>query len=141
MARRDAREIAMKLFYQKELAGEADIDAVLAIETGYSISKRDTEYIEDVLKKSKENANEIDNYIKRFAKDWSFSRIARVDLSILRLAICEILYCDDIPACVSINEGIELAKKYSGEKAGKFINGILGSLVRSLQLVTEERNK
>ena len=110
MARRDAREIAMKLFYQKELAGEADIDAVLAIETGYSISKRDTEYIEDVLKKFKENANEIDNYIKRFAKDWSFSRIARVDLSILRLAICEILYCDDIPACVSINEGIELAK-------------------------------
>ena len=93
------------------------------------------------MKKFEENSSEIDNYIKRFVKDWSFNRIAKVDLAILRLAICEILYCDDIPACVSINEGIELAKKYSGEKAGKFINGILGRLVRSLQLVPEGKSK
>ncbi|NLX71284.1 MAG: transcription antitermination factor NusB [Clostridiales bacterium] len=141
MARRDAREVAMKLFYQKELAGEADIDSVLSLETGYSLNERDTMYIEDLLKKFEDNIDEIDNNIKRFAKDWSFHRIARVDLAILRLAICEILYCDDIPVCVSINEGIELAKKYSGEKAGKFINGILGSLVRSLNLVSEEKSR
>lgn len=100
----------MKLFYQKELAGEADIDSVLSLETGYSLNERDTMYIEDLLKKFEDNIDEIDNNIKRFAKDWSFHRIARVDLMILRLAICEILYCDDIPVCVSINEGIELAK-------------------------------
>jgi N utilization substance protein B len=131
----------MKLFYQKELSGQADIDAVIAMDADYSFNKRDTEYIQYVLKKFEENSSEIDNYIKRFVKDWSFNRIAKVDLAILRLAICEILYCDDIPACVSINEGIELAKKYSGEKAGKFINGILGSLVRSLQLVPEGKSK
>ncbi|NLO81607.1 MAG: transcription antitermination factor NusB [Clostridiales bacterium] len=141
MARRYAREVAMKLFYQKELSGQADIDAVIAMDADYSFNKRDTEYIQYVLKKFEENSSEIDNYIKRFVKDWSFNRIAKVDLAILRLAICEILYCDDIPACVSINEGIELAKKYSGEKAGKFINGILGSLVRSLQLVPEGKSK
>ena len=62
-----------------------------------------------------------------------FDRIAKVDLSILRLAVYEILYRDDIPVNVSINEAVELAKKYSGEKTGSFINGILGNFYRSLK--------
>ncbi len=132
MARRDAREVAMKLFYQKDLIGESNIDSLLEMETGCSIGKGDLEYVHYLLKQIHEQSLQVDHYIENFAKGWSLHRIAKVDLAILRLAICELLFCDDIPTSVSINEAIELAKKYSGEKAGTFINGILGNLVRSM---------
>lgn len=74
---------------------------------------------------------EIDTEIERYAVDWSLSRITKVSLAILRLAICEILYFDDIPASVSINEAVELAKKYAEKKDSSFINGVLGSVARA----------
>ena len=90
-----------------------------------------TFHIEDIIEGCSRNMEKIDNIIRRNSKGWKFERISKVDLSILRLALYEILYRDDIPESVSINEAVELAKKYGGEKTGSFINGILGSFIRS----------
>ena len=66
-------------------------------------------------------------------QDWSIERIARVDLAILRLAAYELLYMDDIPAAVTINEAVELSRRFSTEQSGAFINGVLGNLNRQLE--------
>ncbi|MCG4471040.1 transcription antitermination factor NusB, partial [Lawsonibacter sp. DFI.6.74] len=70
--------------------------------------------------------------INKYAKNWTINRMAKVDLAILRLAICEILYMSEMPTKVSINEAIELAKLYCDDKSPKFINGILGSVVSEI---------
>ena len=80
------------------------------------------------------NKEKIDNLIEKHAIGWKLNRISRVDLSILRVSIYEILFRDDIPYNVSVNEAIELAKKYSTNEAGSFINGIL-SKVPKMQTV------
>ena len=85
-------------------------------------------YIKSILEGIVEKVISIDEYIVKYSKDWSIERMSRVDLAILRVAIYEILYKDDIPSSVSINEAVELAKKYSHEDASSFINGILGSV-------------
>jgi len=75
----------------------------------------------------------IDNYITENSKDWKISRIAKVDLAILRVALSEILYNASIPESVSINEAVEISKKYSNEDSHKFINGLLGTVVRCIE--------
>lgn len=139
MARKDAREVAMKLLYQKDLSGEADLDSLLRMEPHYSIHEKDREYILSLLNLFEGHAQEIDGHVKSFSKGWEFNRIAKVDLAILRLALCEILYRPDIPVSVSINEAVELAKKFSSDKSGKFVNGVLGGFIRSKRIASEEQ--
>ena len=80
-----------------------------------------------------EHEEEIDSLIKKYCIGWKKERLPRVAISILRLAIFEMLFIDDIPLSVSINEAVELAKMYGGEKDSSFINGILGSIVKEIQ--------
>jgi N utilization substance protein B len=72
--------------------------------------------------------NEIDQFIKRVSSHWKINRMSRVDRNIIRIAVFELLYCDDIPFKVSINEAVNLGKKYGTEESGAFINGILDSI-------------
>lgn len=88
----------------------------------------DKDYMRTVCVKLKENNEKIDELINKYAKNWSVNRMSKVDLSILRLSICEMLCIDGIPNKVSINEAIEMAKIYCDDKTPKFINGILGSV-------------
>ena len=86
-----------------------------------------------VLEKVSFSREELDEYISRFSKDWMIDRIARVDLSILRLAIYELRYrTEDVPTGAAINEAVELAKRYGGERSFAFVNGILGSVAKEL---------
>ncbi len=85
-------------------------------------------YIHNILEGVIKEVPAIDRHIIKNSKDWTIDRMSRIDLAIMRVAIYEILYREDIPASVSINEAVELAKKYSHEDAGSFINGILGSI-------------
>ena len=78
-----------------------------------------------------EHLKEIDELIEKHATNWSFNRIAKVDLSILRLAIYELKY-KDVPEKVAVNEAVEIAKVYSTEKSPKFVNGILGSVIKEI---------
>ncbi|MDR1435295.1 MAG: transcription antitermination factor NusB [Puniceicoccales bacterium] len=95
------------------------------------------EFAREMVTLLQKNLVEIDSLIDRFATNWNLSRISLVDLCILRLGICELLYRSDIPPIVTINEAIELGKMFSGEASKAFINGILdrvkGTLSRSLR--------
>lgn len=130
MARRPAREAAMSLLYQSNYTQEYSLNALKDMVEELDLDESDIPYIDDILSGSKRYSEEIDELITTHAKGWKFDRISKVDLSILRLAIYEILYRDDIPESVSINEAVELAKKYGGEKTGSFVNGILGTINR-----------
>lgn len=92
----------------------------------------DRKYLNEMVKNFELNKSTIDELISKYAKNWTINRMAKVDLAILRLAVCEILYVQNIPTKVSINEAIELAKLYCDDKSPKFINGILGSVVNEI---------
>ena len=93
----------------------------------------DREYMTLICNNLKANKEKIDELINKYAKNWSVSRMPKVDLSILRLAICELIFIEEIPNKVSKNEAIELAKLYCDDKSPKFINGILGSVSNELE--------
>ncbi|MDK2563168.1 transcription antitermination factor NusB [Romboutsia sedimentorum] len=92
----------------------------------------DKEYMNKMCVALKENSEKINELISKYAKNWSIERMPKVDLAVLKVAICEILFVEDIPNKVSINEAIEIAKIYCDDKTPKFINGILGSVVNEL---------
>ena len=77
-----------------------------------------------------EHLDEIDGVLANAAENWKIDRIAKVDLAVLRLSVTELMYFEQIPDSASINEAVELAKKYGGEDSGKFVNGILGRIVK-----------
>ena len=134
MSRKIAREIAMRLIYQKELAFEYSMEALEDMIDKFRLSKNGTCYVEEIIYGVEKKVAEIDKHIKENVRDWRFDRISKIDLAILRLAIYEIIWAGDIPYKVSINEAVELAKLYGSEKSSSFVNGILGGVVRSLGL-------
>lgn len=131
MSRRAAREAAMKLLYQKSFLDTLEQDSVDEMISEHSLNKNDATYLMDIIDGYTANNEMIDEIIKKHAKGWKFDRISKVDLSIFRVALYEINFMEDIPIDVSINEAVELAKKYGSEKSGSFINGLLGTYVRA----------
>ena len=94
-------------------------------------NEKQVRYIEDIVRGVAEHGPELDQYIARYARNWSFERIPRTAAAIMRVAMYEILYFRDVPNSVAINEAVEIAKKYETPETVKFINGILGSFVRA----------
>ncbi len=130
MGRRASREAAMKLLYQLEIQKDdrnEQIDAVLEDE---SLTGSDKKYIRSVVDGVSGKIELLDNIIEKYAMGWKISRMSKVDLSVLRIGIYEILYREDIPYSVSVNEAVELAKKYSNEDAGAFVNGLLAKVTK-----------
>jgi N utilization substance protein B len=125
-----ARELALQGLYSWEVSGNA-VDVVLE-----EVSERGKEDVQivtfatDLLKKAVEQKETLDGDVASTVENWEFDRIALVDRLILRLALCELLYFDEIPPKVTINEAIDLAKKYSTSQSGRFVNGILDSLYK-----------
>lgn len=132
MGRKQAREGTMKLLYQMELNEDFSDEAREIFLENYTFDDSEREYILDAMAKIKENLESIDNYIESYLEGWNINRLAKVDLAVLRIAVYEILYRKDIPIEVSINEAIEIVKKYSTEDSFKFVNGVLGKFVRSI---------
>lgn len=128
MGRRASRETAMKLLYQLEIQKEDREEQIRAALEDNDLQDKDREYVLNVVNGVASNLSYIDNIIETNARGWKMNRISKVDLSILRLCIYEISFRDDIPYNVSVNEAVELAKKYSGEEAGAFVNGILSKV-------------
>ncbi len=135
-SRSRAREIAFKLIFEDMFGTNTALEMLgLLFEEEINwkeISQENIEYIEWARLNVKENKEEFDEIISSFAKGWTIPRMNRVDVSILRLALCEIMYREDVSAGIAINEAVELAKKYSSDEGPAFINGILGAYVRSL---------
>ncbi len=133
MGRKVAREGAMKLFFQMELNKDYSEDAKSIFLENFKFDESEIEYIEDAYIALIDNKEIIDKYIEENLEGWSIYRLSKVDLAVLRIAIYEILYRKDIPVEVSINEAIEISKKYSIHDSFKFINGVLGGFVRSIE--------
>ena len=98
--------------------------------TGSDIPEADRKYISEKYGRILERLPEIDDMIDNAARGWSIKRIGKVELSVLRLAIYEMLYDDDIPVGVAIDEAVELSKRFGTDASGPFVNGILASLVK-----------
>ena len=144
MSRKIAREVAFKIIFSNELEFENDtlkelieniISDVELVETTNKndISSEDKKYIEQVVSGIAEKREELDEKIKTYLKGWTMDRISKTDLAILRLAVYEMLYREDIPCKVSINEAVELAKAFCEETSPAFINGVLAGVVNSLE--------
>ncbi len=121
MNRIRSREVTMEIIYQMEIQQEYDIQKFLS----HYDEILDATYIKTTLELWIANKDEIEAKILEHLQGWKLDRLAKIDLSILRLGITEILYDESIPVKVSINEAVNLAKKYVDEKSGKFINGVL----------------
>ncbi len=127
MTRREAREKTIELIYEKN--SRPDDDAAEVYESSLDIREtKDNEYIKRVYFGVIENRELLDEKIKEVAHDWSVDRMSRVTVSILRLAVYELYFDRSIPVSVTINEAVELAKKYDAASAPAFINGILNKI-------------
>ena len=144
MARITAREAVMQMIYEHLAGGEGGeetlqmvydelrkdgvpgVDEIRPTEPG----EADRAYISRILDGVLSHVTELDEKISAASVNWSLERIAKVDLTILRLATYEILYEDDVPGSVAINEAVELANRYSEPSSGRFINGVLGTILR-----------
>jgi len=134
LSRRITRESAMKLLYQFQLRDD-DIDEQISLflDETEDLENLDKDFFLDVVHGVLKNKEEIDQLIQTYSKGWKLERMPKVDLAIMRLAVYELKYRDDIPMNVSINEAVELAKKYGGEQSKNFIDGWLGKIVARLQ--------
>lgn len=132
-SRRKARELALKVLYQKDSASD-DWKATFKYITDFTkIDKEGKAFAKELIKGTLENLKLIDSKITEFSKHWNISRISVVDRSILRLACYEMLFQEKIPHAVSIDEAIELSKKYSADESKSFINGVLDGILKSLK--------
>lgn len=130
MGRKKARDNAFKCIYQLEFMDDKNVEKLL--DYCYDENQNtdnEKEYIQKVVNGVVENLSIIDDNILKNLKNWTINRIAKIDLAILRLAIYEILYLEDIPAKVSVNEAVELAKEYGGTDSKSFVNGLLAKII------------
>lgn len=132
-ARRKARELALKALYAHDIAGTDPEQVVEEIISPSLIKPEAKEFSRLLFLKTVENIKEIDKLIKGSAKSWDFSRIASIEKNILRMGICELLHFDDIPSTISIDEAIELAKKYAEKDSKNFVNAVLDSVLKEMQ--------
>lgn len=138
MGRRASREAAMKLLYQLEIQkGDRNEQIETALEAE-NYTESDKNYIRSVIDGVGETVTLLDRVIEKYAMGWKINRVSKVDLSILRLGIYEILHREDIPFSVSVNEAVELAKRYSNEDAGAFVNGLLAKVKKEDAFLLEE---
>ncbi|WP_454053838.1 transcription antitermination factor NusB [Clostridium sp. Marseille-Q7071] len=132
MNRKKSREIAMQLLFEMSINKESYTDIIESFKENTDIKLDDVDfgYIIRILKAVNENITLIDETIEKNLVKWSLNRLSKMNLAILRIAVCEILFEDDIPEKVSVNEAIELAKKYGEDNASSFINGVLNSIIK-----------
>ena len=130
MARPIAREAAMQLVFEQLFGGESESEALVDL-IDYNPGESDRQYIDMVVAGVKEHAADLDAEISACLRGWTIARLSRVDLAILRLAVYEMKYAS-LPAAVSINEAVELTRKYSSETSCSFVNGVLGTISRKL---------
>ncbi|MGH7496776.1 MAG: transcription antitermination factor NusB [bacterium] len=132
--RRRARELALQACYAHELSGNDPNSIVADLIAIQDEPPATLKFAEELFRVAVAHAAACDNLIKQRAVNWEFHRIAILDKLILRLALCEFLYFEDIPPKVSIDEAIEIAKKFSTEKSGRFVNGILDSILNDFRV-------
>lgn len=137
--RHEAREIILTALYQMDL-NNAPLEEILKFKwVENEIAPNIKEFIKEIITGTYNNIEKIDKLIKRYSENWSFDRISPIDKAILRFSIYSLLYRKDIPYSVTIDEAIEISKKYGSEKSYQFINGVLDG-IKNNELKTESEN-
>jgi len=128
--RSEARELLMQLLFQMEV--QNDYSKTLKEDFFKTQPKRGSQqaYVDCVFKNFTEHLTDIDQTLSSYSDNWKTNRMNKVDLAIARLSATEILYVDSVPDSVSINEAVDLAKKFGTEDSSKFVNGLLGKVVK-----------
>lgn len=131
--RRIIREKVLQMLYAYELSGNSPEFILSDLFSEFQSDKDGYEFGKSLFMKVIEHANEFDDMIAKKIKNWEVERLALIDRIVLRMGICELKYFPEIPPKVSINEAIELAKKFSTERSGKFVNGVLDAIYNELK--------
>jgi N utilization substance protein B len=132
--RRKAREVALQLLYQLDVQGEANPEPHLPeFWTRHPVDREAREFAEILIRGTKLHEPKIDELITQYAQNWELDRMAVVDRNILRQGIFELLWMEDVPSKVAINEALEVAKKFSTQESSRFINGILDRIHKELR--------
>lgn len=140
--RREAREVAMQALYAFELGGgEASHILDTIVKERLVEDHEGIEFATRLFLRTLDRLEESDRLIERHTENWDLSRIALIDRIVLRMAICEFRGFEDIPPKVTINEAIEVVKKYSTERSGQFVNGILDAILAELRTAGELKKK
>ncbi|HXC50352.1 MAG TPA: transcription antitermination factor NusB [Candidatus Limnocylindrales bacterium] len=141
-SRRKAREAALQLLYQVDLTGNRDDDAFATYWQSWpeiELDPRTREFAETLVRFVLSDETRIDAAIDAAASNWDLDRFSRVDLNLLRLAVGELLGSPEVPAPVVINEAVEIAHRFSDEKAASFINGVLDRVARDTGRISKAR--
>lgn len=131
MGRHEQRQQALDFVFESLFRDDSTEDAF-----DDALAARDIqvgEYAEKLIVGVRDHVDELDGLIEANLKGWKKNRISRISLTILRIAVFELLYSEDVPASVSINEAVELAKSYATAEDGSFVNGVLGSIAKTLE--------
>lgn len=130
MKRETVREKTMQLVYQMDITGDFEVADLSIVEE--NVKAAGNKQAAQTLAAVQDHHEDIDRLITENLDNWTLERIARTDLAILRTAVAEMLYVESIPVSVSINEAVDLAKKYGDERSYAFVNSVLGKISRSL---------
>lgn len=137
MTRKEAREQAFIMVFEKEFNSEYSLDEIIESAKDAELFEAD-DFARVLADKTLETMDKLDEIITSHLKEgWRLSRISKVSLAILRLAVCEMLNFSDIPVSVTINEAIELAKTYAAEKDSAFVNGLLAAVSKDIASADE----
>ena len=130
--RRAGRELALRILFQVDMAQVDPAEAIAAAFAEGDYEDDTLAFAQQLVLGAAQHRAGVDEVIARYARGWTLERMANIDRNVLRLATYEILYLPDIPPSVTVDEAVEMAKKYSTAESGRFVNGILGNLLRHL---------
>ena len=131
--RRQARELAMQALFYMDMRNNVSVEMLEHFCGNFSPSKKTKPFFLKLVSGVIETKGELDALIERFSTNWNISRMSCVDRNVMRIAIFELIYRDDIPPKVSINEAVDIGKKFGTEESGAFINGIMDSIRGELE--------
>lgn len=139
MKRRNAREKALQALFQMQVGKVSAQEALKNVMEEAPPEEQNDPFLNELIDQTSQNLETIDSTIKKYLINWPIERLANVDLAILRLGICELLYIEGIPQKVTLNEMIELAKAFGDDDSRRFANGVLSKFVR--EELSEEKER
>ncbi len=131
--RRNSRELAMQALYYIDLGNEKPLEAYNLFCVHYEQDEGMNSFFEKIVEGTLKHKSEIDSHVEKFSNNWKLSRMSGIDRNIIRIAVYEMLYCSDIPSTVTINEAIDIGKKFGTKDSGAFINGILDAISQNIK--------
>jgi transcription antitermination protein NusB len=137
-----ARTIAMQTLFLWDFKGKEKKkleDVIASVFMNFAPSFNDHGFVENLIAGVMDNLSQIDIYITKYATEWPLDQITIVDRNVLRIGVYELVFNEEIPAKVAINEAIEIAKAFGGESSGKFVNGVLGAIYKDMLKAEDEK--